>query len=154
MSKKSAGILLYRITEGKIEVLLAHPGGPLWVKKDAGFWTIPKGEFLDDEEPLEAAKREFYEETGTAISGEFITLNPVTQKGGKVVHGFAIEGDFDVSRFTSNTFKLEWPPKTGRIQEYPEIDRVEWFDPQRAREKLNPAQHSFLEELEAFINRQ
>jgi predicted NUDIX family NTP pyrophosphohydrolase len=146
MSKKSAGILLYRIKEGKLEVLLAHPGGPLWVKKDEGHWSIPKGEFTD-EEPLEAAKREFYEETDARVSGEFIPLIPITQRSGKVVYGFAVEGDFDLSQFKSNTFKMEWPPSSGRIQEYPEIDRAEWFSLEGAKEKLNEAQHSFLDEL-------
>jgi predicted NUDIX family NTP pyrophosphohydrolase len=152
MSKKSAGILLYRIREGKVEVLLAHPGGPLWITKDDGYWSIPKGEFTDDEEPFEAAKREFYEETGALISGEFIPLIPIIQKSGKVVYGFAVEGDFDLSQFKSNTFKMEWPPSSGRVQEYPEIDRVEWFDPERAGEKINSSQHSFLDELKEIVN--
>ena len=151
MSKKSAGILLYRILNGEPEVLLAHPGGPLWVKKDAGCWSIPKGEFTEDEEPLEAAKREFYEETGAKVTGEFIALTPVTQRSGKLVYGYAIEGDFDIAQFTSNTFKMEWPPNSGRIQEYPEINRVKWFDPERARGKINPSQHSFLDELERIV---
>ncbi len=153
MSKKSAGILLYRIREGKVEVLLAHPGGPLWVKKDEGYWSIPKGEFTDDEEPIEAAKREFYEETGARVSGKFVALTPVTQRSGKLVYGFAIKGEFDISLFKSNTFKMEWPPNSGRLQEYPEIDRVEWFDPERAREKIIPAQHSFLDELEGIVKK-
>jgi predicted NUDIX family NTP pyrophosphohydrolase len=154
MPKKSAGILLYRIREGKVEVLLAHPGGPLWIKKDDGYWSIPKGEFTDDEEPLEAAKREFYEETGASVSGEFIPLKPITQKSGKLVYGFAIEGEFDVSRSMSNTFKMEWPPYSGKVEEYPEIDRAEWFDLERAKEKLTEAQHSFIDELIETLGRQ
>jgi predicted NUDIX family NTP pyrophosphohydrolase len=152
MSKKSAGILLYRIKNGKTEVLLGHPGGPLWVHKDEGHWSIPKGEFTDDEEPIEAAKREFYEETGARINGEFIALKPVTQRNGKLVYGFAVQGDFDVSFFKSNTFKMEWPPYSGKIQEHPEIDKVEWFEPEKAKEKLSYSQQSFLEELEKIVN--
>ena len=152
MSKKSAGILLYRIRDSKLEVLLAHPGGPLWIKKDAGHWSIPKGEFID-EEPLEAAKREFYEETGASVSGESIALTPITLKSGKLVYCFAVEGDFDLSKFKSNTFKMEWPPYSGSEQEHPEIDRVEWFDLEKAKEKLYQAQHSFIDELEQILDR-
>jgi predicted NUDIX family NTP pyrophosphohydrolase len=130
--------------------LLAHPGGPLWVKKDEGHWSIPKGEFTD-EEPLAAAKREFYEETGASVSGEFIALTPITQRSGKMVYGFAVEGDFDLSQFKSNTFKMEWPPKSGKVGEYPEIDRAEWFEIERAKEKLNEAQHLFIHELEKLL---
>lgn len=152
MSKKSAGILLYRLKDGKAEVLLGHPGGPLWVHKDEGHWSIPKGEFTDDEEPLEAAKREFYEETGAEVNGEFIALTPVTLRSGKLVYGYAIKGDFDISLFRSNTFHMEWPPGSGKIEEYPEIDKVEWFEPVKAKEKLSFSQHSFLDELEEIVN--
>jgi predicted NUDIX family NTP pyrophosphohydrolase len=152
MSKKSAGILLYRVRDHKPEVLLAHPGGPLWVKKDEGHWSIPKGEFTD-EEPLDAAKREFYEETGASVSGDFIPLTPITLKSGKVVYGFAVEGDFDLSLFRSNTFKMEWPPNSGKVQEHPEIDRAEWFTLERAKEKLNEAQHSFIDELKEILKK-
>jgi predicted NUDIX family NTP pyrophosphohydrolase len=145
-------VKLYRIREGKVEVLLANPGGPLWVKKDEGHWSIPKGEFTD-EEPLEAAKRELYEETGSSVSGEFIPLIPITQRSGKVVYGFAVEGDFDVTQFKSNTFKMEWPPYSGKVEEYPEIDRAEWFDLERAKEKLNEAQHSFIDELKEIVKK-
>jgi predicted NUDIX family NTP pyrophosphohydrolase len=151
MSKKSAGILLYRLKDTQIEVLLGHPGGPLWIRKDDGHWSIPKGEFTDDEEPLEAAKREFHEETGTQVSGEFIALSPITQRSGKLVYGYALKGDFDVSLFRSNTFHMEWPPGSGKIGEYPEIDKVEWFELEKAKEKLSFSQHSFLDELEWIV---
>jgi predicted NUDIX family NTP pyrophosphohydrolase len=152
MSKKSAGILLYRIRDQRPEVLLAHPGGPLWINKDESHWSIPKGEFTD-EEPLDAAKREFYEEIGALVSGEFIALTPITQRSGKMVYGFTVEGDFDLSQFKSNTFKMEWPPYSGSEQEHPEIDRAEWFDLEKAREKLNEAQHSFIDELAEVLEK-
>jgi predicted NUDIX family NTP pyrophosphohydrolase len=153
MAKKSAGILLYRFRDFQPEVLLAHPGGPFWAKKDDGVWSIPKGEFTDEEDTLDAAKREFYEETGTRVSGDFIPLSPFKHKDGKVVYAFALEGDFDVSQLTSNTFKIEWPPKSGKHQEFPEIDRAGWFDFDTCKVKLYKAQAEIIDEL-AFILKQ
>lgn len=151
MKTQSAGILLYRPKNGHTEVLLVHPGGPFWAKKDAGTWSIPKGEFTDDEDPLTAAKREFEEETGTAVDGNFVPLAPIRQKSGKRVYVWALEHDLDNSRIQSNTFEMEWPPKSGRMQTYPEVDRAEWFDLAAARQKINPAQAAFLDELTEII---
>src|ERR1700733_10588544 len=138
MAKQSAGILLYRKTGSSLQVFLVHPGGPFFKNKDAGAWSIPKGEFLDDEDALVAAKREFFEETGQAISnGKFIPLKPVQLKSGKIVHAWAIEGDIDHETITSNLFEMEWPPKSGRMQSFPEIDRAGWFDVDEARIKIN-----------------
>lgn len=150
MSKISAGILVYRRKnnqENNIEVLLAHPGGPLWSKKDLGFWGIPKGEIKDNEDLLEAAKREFQEETNLNIENHFFPLGSVTQKSGKVVHAWATERDLDLSAFKSNTFLLEWPPKSGSQKEFPEIDKIEYFDIETARQKMNPAQAEFLNKI-------
>ncbi len=146
--KNSAGILPYRIRSGVLEVFLVHPGGPFWAKKDAGAWSIPKGEFEEGADPLEAAKREFFEETGTPIDGKFVSLTPLKQRSGKVVHAWAVEGDIDSSTVTSNTFSMEWPPRSGRQQEFPEVDKGEWFAMAAAREKLLAGQHGFLDELE------
>jgi predicted NUDIX family NTP pyrophosphohydrolase len=151
MPKQSAGILLFRRTHGYPEVFLVHPGGPFWTKKDEGSWTVPKGEFTGDEEPLDAAVREFKEETGLSISGNFIELTPVRQKAGKIVHVFALEYDPDISGLTSNTFPLEWPPKSGKIQQFPEIDKYDWFELATAKLKLNEAQGRALDELERLI---
>ena len=145
--KKSAGILLYRLLKNKPEFFLVHPGGPFWTNKDAGAWTIPKGEYDINEEPLAAAIREFSEETGHIISGNFISLTPIIQKAGKQVDAWALEGDIDTTNIRSNSFKIEWPPKSGNWKSYPEIDRAEWFDLKTAKEKINPAQVAFLEEL-------
>ena len=144
--KRSAGILMYRRVKDELQVLLVHPGGPLWARKDEGVWTIPKGEF-ETEDALTAARREFEEETGTAVNGEFVTLTPCTQKSGKVVHAFAVEGDLDAAAIRSNTFRMEWPPHSGRTQEFPEVDRAQWFDLEEAANKINPAQRAFLLEL-------
>lgn len=144
--KKSAGILLYRLKSNRFEFLLAHPGGPLWGKKDDGAWSIPKGEFDGDETPIEAAKREFKEEMGEGISGEYIPLKPVKTKS-KLIYAFAIRSDFDTSKIKSNTFKMEWPPNSGNIQEFPEIDKGDWFDVNTAKIKLLPSQLPILEEL-------
>ena len=148
---KSAGILLYRFREGVLQVLLAHPGGPFWAKKDAGAWTIPKGEIGDSEEPLAAARRELREETGLDVDGEFIALAPVRQKSGKWVHAWALEGDCDPAAIRSNTFSVEWPPRSGKQREFPEIDRAAWFTIPEAREKILAAQAGFLDELERVV---
>jgi len=145
--KKSAGILLYRLLKNKPEFFLVHPGGPFWTNKDAGAWTIPKGEYDINEEPLAAAIREFSEETGHIISGNFISLTPIIQKAGKQVDAWALEGDIDTTNIRSNSFNIEWPPKSGNWKSYPEIDRAEWFNIKTAKEKINPAQVAFLEEL-------
>ena len=150
--KTSAGILLYRTTQGSLQVMLVHPGGPFWAKKDEGAWSIPKGEVAVGEDLLATAKREFAEETGLALAdGDFITLSPITQAGGKAVHAFAVEMDLDVSQITSNTFPMEWPPKSGRIQQIPEVDRAEWFDIPTAKLKINKAQVVLLEELGGLL---
>lgn len=147
MAKRSAGILLYRFKNTHPEFFLVHPGGPFWQKKDLGAWTIPKGEFNEDEEGLTAAKREFYEETGVQISGDFITLSPVKQKAGKLIFAWAIEGDLEPASISSNLFRIEWPPKSGNWQEYPEVDNGGWFEANEARGKINPGQVGFIEEL-------
>ena len=147
MPQKSAGILLYRRRAGALQVLLVHPGGPFWSRKDAGAWTIPKGEIGEGEDPLEAAKRELAEETGLRPEGNFIALDPIRQRAGKAVHAWAIEGDCDAAAIRSNTFTLEWPPKSGRLREFPEVDRAAWLDLDAAREKLIPAQWPFLDQL-------
>ncbi|MBZ5678182.1 MAG: NUDIX domain-containing protein [Acidobacteriia bacterium] len=150
-SKQSAGILLFRRVGRKIEVLLAHPGGPFWKNKDDGAWSIPKGEYGDDEEPLAAAKREFAEETGLTLSGDFIPLGEVRQPGGKIVTAWALEGDFDPASLRSNTFSLPWPPGSGKLQEFPEIDRAEWFPLEFARRKILNAQAEVLDRLAQYL---
>jgi predicted NUDIX family NTP pyrophosphohydrolase len=150
MAKKSAGILVYRIAASKTEVLLAHPGGPYWAKKDIGIWSIPKGEYTD-EEPLGAAKREFLEETGVAIDGDLIPLTPVIQKDGKIVYAWAVEADPDISGMQSNLFEMEWPPRSGKKQSFPEVDRVEWWPIAAAKEKIIAAQSALLDELVEMI---
>lgn len=147
MSKRSAGLLMYRIREGAVEVLLAHPGGPFWEKKDAGFWTIPKGEIAEGEEAFEAAKREFQEELGITPLGEFVSLGQIKQKSGKLVEAWAFEGDCDPTRIVSNTFELEWPPRSGKREHFAEIDRAEFFTIDSARAKINPSQAPFLDAL-------
>ena len=149
--KKSAGILLYRIKKNVLEVFIVHPGGPFWAKKDDGSWSIPKGEFTDPENPLEAAKREFSEETGCMLSGNFIELKPIKQKGGKVVFCWALEGDIDPATVKSNTFELEWPPKSGKKREFPEIDKGEWFTVPEARIKINEQQVDLIDQLVAIL---
>ena len=146
--KQSAGILLYRRRAGGREVLLVHPGGPFWQKKDLGAWSIPKGEFAPGEDPLAAAQRELHEETGLELLGHFTPLSPVRQPGGKVVHAWAVEGDFDPRALRSNTFTLEWPPRSGRHQEFPEVDRAAWFDLEEARRRINRGQVPLLDELQ------
>jgi predicted NUDIX family NTP pyrophosphohydrolase len=146
-SKKSAGLLLYRRQNSALEVFLVHPGGPFWAKKDDGAWSIPKGEIADDEDPLKAAKREFFEETGFQVDGNFIALTPVKQAGGKWVYAWAIEGDCDAGSIKSNTFSLEWPPRSGNKKEFPEVDRAAWFPLELAKQKILKGQLSLLEEL-------
>ncbi len=131
--------------------MLVHPGGPFWRNTDDGAWTIPKGELLDDESPLACAIREFHEELGANPTGSFIPLRSVRQKGGKLVHAWAFEGDFDVSTFRSNTFTIEWPPRSGKQAEFPEIDRAEFFELDEAGQKINPAQIAFLDELKSRL---
>lgn len=147
VGKQSAGILLYRRKGGELEVLLAHPGGPYWRNKDAGAWTIPKGAIEPGEDPLAAARREFEEETGHAPGGEALPLQPVRQRGGKLVHAWAIEGDFDPAALRSNTFPMEWPPRSGKQVEFPEIDRASWFGIDEAARRVLPAQAALLAEL-------
>jgi predicted NUDIX family NTP pyrophosphohydrolase len=153
MPKQSAGILLYRMTDNQPQVFLVHPGGPFFRKKDEGAWSIPKGEYVDGEEPLAAAQREFEEETGQAISGNFVKLQPVKQKSGKVVQAWAIEGDIDHNAIISNLFEIEWPPKSGKRVSFPEIDRAGWFTIDIAKQKIIPGQLGLIEELEKLILR-
>jgi predicted NUDIX family NTP pyrophosphohydrolase len=148
MSKVSAGLLLYRVREGDLEFLLAHPGGPFWQNRDLGAWTIPKGEIQAGEEPFAAAKREFEEEVGFKPEGDFIALTPIQQKGGKIVHAWAFAGDCDPASIRSNTFQMEWPPNSGCFQTCPEIDRAGFFRINEAKQKINPAQAALLDELE------
>lgn len=149
--KKSAGLLLFRQLSGTPEVLLVHPGGPFWKNKDDGAWSIPKGEFNDDEQPLEAAIRECREETGIACSGTFIELTPVKQKSGKLVFAWAIEQDADVSAIKSNEFRMEWPRGSGRFQSVPEVDRAGWFGLSAAARKILPGQLPLVRELAAVM---
>ena len=151
MPRISAGLLMYRKQDGKLQVLLAHPGGPLFKNKDDDSWSIPKGEVEPGEDLLETAKREFEEETGVAPKGPFIALKPVTQKGGKIVHAWAFEDDCDPSAIVSNTFTMEWPPKSGRPMEFPEIDRADFFNIGEAKRKIKAAQGALIEELEGIV---
>lgn len=142
---------MYRVRNGELEFLLVHPGGPFWKNKDAGAWTIPKGEIASGEDPLSAAKREFEEELGFRPEGELVPLTAIRQKAGKVVRAWAFEGDCDPAVCRSNSFTLEWPPRSGRTQEFPEVDRVDFLTLSRARDKINPAQIPLLEELERIV---
>lgn len=153
--KESAGLLMYRRRGGAIEVLLVHPGGPFWARRDDGAWTIPKGEIdrAGGEEPLATARREFGEETGLTPDGPFMALTPVRQKGGKVVHAWAFAGDCDPAALTSNTFTMEWPPRSGVFASFPEVDRAAFFGLAEAARKLNPAQVVWLEELMRALSR-
>ena len=143
----SAGVLLYRVRAGVVEVFLVHPGGPYWQEKDAGAWSIPKGELEVGDDALTTAQREFYEETGSPATGEFVPLTPLKQPGGKLVHAWAVRGEIDASSITSNTFLMEWPPRSGKRQEFPEIDRGEWFTIAAAKEKILTGQRGFLDQL-------
>jgi predicted NUDIX family NTP pyrophosphohydrolase len=145
--RKSAGILLYRKHQGSLEVFLVHPGGPFWKNKDTGAWSVPKGEFSEEEEPLAAAVREFREETGIAVDGRFIALAPVKQKSGKVVYAWALQKDIDPGALVSNKFDMEWPPKSGKFIAVPEVDRGAWFTIAEARNKIIPGQLPILNEL-------
>ena len=147
MSSISAGLLLYRLRGRELEVLLVHPGGPYFRRKDLGAWTIPKGEAEPNEPLLDVARREFREETGLDLEGPFVELRAVRQKGGKLVHAWAVAGDCDPATLQSNTFSLEWPPRSGRHVDFPEVDRAEFFSLAKAREKINPAQVTLLDDL-------
>jgi predicted NUDIX family NTP pyrophosphohydrolase len=151
MPKQSAGLLMYRRRAGGLEVFLVHPGGPFWARKDQGAWSIPKGEYQPNEDPLAAARREFAEETGIVPEGEFIALTPLRQSGGKIVHAFAFEGDCDPQAIRSNSFVIEWPPRSGRQQEFPEVDRAGWFSLEAAKHKLLSGQVVLLEELARVV---
>ena len=154
MPKQSAGLLVYRRTGGELELLLAHPGGPLFAGKDVGSWTVPKGEHGADEEPLAAAVREFAEELGQPPpKGERLDLGEVRQASGKLVRCFAVEGDLDMSEVLSNEFEMEWPPRSGRFGRFPEVDRAEWFPADVARAKLNRSQAAFVDRLEELLAR-
>jgi predicted NUDIX family NTP pyrophosphohydrolase len=151
-ASRSAGILLHRQGPAGLEVLLVHPGGPFWKHKDAGAWSIPKGELDEGEDPRACALREFAEETGTRLpDGALEDLGTVKLKSGKLILGFGLEGDLDPATVESNTFEVEWPPRSGRMQAFPEVDRAEWLDLDAAREKLNPAQAAFVDRLEALL---
>jgi predicted NUDIX family NTP pyrophosphohydrolase len=151
MPKQSAGILLYRKIANRLQVFLVHPGGPYFKNKDEGAWSIPKGEFTDAENPLIAAKREFFEETGQVIDGSFVPLQPVKLKSGKIIYTWAIAGDIDPEIITSNLFEIEWPPKSGKTAAFPEVDRAAWFDIDAAKIKINAAQAGLIEELERIM---
>lgn len=154
MKAVSAGLLLFRQIGPTTEVLLVHPGGPFWAKKDLGAWSIPKGEIPEGESPETTARREFEEELGTRPEGELIPLGEVRQKAGKVVQAWAVEGNFDLSKVRSNTFEMEWPPHSGKKQAFPEIDRAEFFALDEARKKINPAQAEFIDRLEKLLAHQ
>jgi predicted NUDIX family NTP pyrophosphohydrolase len=147
MPQRSAGILMYKRAGGELRVLLVHPGGPFWAKKDLGAWSIPKGEYAAGEDPLDVARREFEEETGVAPDGDFEALGEIRQASRKIVTAYAVEGDLDVDALVSNRFEIEWPPRTGRLQSFPEVDRAEWFSPERAREKILAAQRPLIDRL-------
>jgi predicted NUDIX family NTP pyrophosphohydrolase len=147
MKKRSAGILMYRRSGRELFLLLVHPGGPFWAKKDQGAWSIPKGEYSDDEDPFTAARREFGEEMGHVPEGEFVELGELIQPSKKAVRAWAVEGEFDVASLRSNLFEIEWPPRSGQKKSFPEVDRAEWFRPQEARKKILPGQSEFIDRL-------
>jgi predicted NUDIX family NTP pyrophosphohydrolase len=146
-NRRSAGLIMYRYRDSKLEVLLVHPGGPYWAGRDEGTWSIPKGEYSNEEDPLAAAKREFKEETGFDAEGDFLVLTPRKQPSGKLVSAWAFEGDCDVNTLKSNTFSMEWPPHSGKQSEFPEVDRAEWFPVSAAKKKLLKGQTGFIDEL-------
>ena len=152
--RKSAGIVLYRLTNNFLEVFLVHPGGPYWQGKEEGAWSIPKGEFSEGEDPLATAKREFMEETSFPIDGNFIDLGQIQQKGGKLVLAWAIEGDIDATKIRSNTFRQEWPYKSGTWHSFPEVDKGAWFSLSAAQIHINPAQFTFLERLAIYLKKE
>jgi predicted NUDIX family NTP pyrophosphohydrolase len=152
MPNKSAGVLPFRQTDAGVEVLLVHPGGPFWAKKDEGAWSIPKGEFADGEDPPAAARREFEEELGVPCDGELLPLETIRQAGGKLVFAWALRCDFDPAALKSNLFSMEWPPKSGRRQEFPEVDRASWFDVEAARRKIVKGQTPLLDRLLELLN--
>jgi predicted NUDIX family NTP pyrophosphohydrolase len=152
MPKRSAGLLMYRRRNGQVEVFLVHPGGPFWAKKDMGAWSICKGEYTESELPLEAAKREFQEETGFTAQGSFLELGVVQQASGKIVSAWAFEGDCDPGKLVSNHCQVEWPPRSGRMIEIPEVDRGGWFSIEAARERILKAQGPFLDRLSQMLN--
>ena len=151
MAKESAGIVLYRYHDSTLEIFLVHPGGPFWKNKDSGAWSIPKGEFDKREDPLRAARREFHEETGCSVDGSFIALTPVRQAGGKMVHAWAVEGDCEAESISSNSFTIEWPPRSGQRKDFSEVDRAGWFSLELAREKILKGQLMLLDELEQIL---
>jgi predicted NUDIX family NTP pyrophosphohydrolase len=151
MARKSAGLLLYRLTHSEIEVFLVHPGGPFWARKDDGVWSIPKGEFSEGEDPLEAAKREFQEETGFEVAGKFQPLNPVRQSSGKIIYAWVVEADVNDAAVKSNTFSIEWPPGSGKARKFPEVDRTGWFSIDVARQKIVKGQAALLDQLEHLV---
>jgi predicted NUDIX family NTP pyrophosphohydrolase len=151
LKRISAGLLLYRSAPAGVEVLLVHPGGPFWARKDLGAWSIPKGEAEEGEDLLAVAHRELAEETGFTATGSALSLGQVRQRSGKVVHAWAVPSDADPSRLRSNTFEIEWPPRSGRVRAFPEVDRAEWFDLAEARRRINPAQAAFLDALVAAL---
>ncbi len=153
MPKVSAGLMMYRVRGGYVEVMLVHPGGPFWMKKDVGAWSLPKGEIAPGEDALQTARREFEEETGVHPQGEFLALGDIVQKGGKIVQAWAFEGDCDPASLKSNTFMMEWPPRSGKKQEFPEIDRAEFFTLAEAKNKINPAQLPLINVLEQVVGR-
>jgi predicted NUDIX family NTP pyrophosphohydrolase len=151
MAQESAGVLMFRLRDGRLQVLLVHPGGPFWHRKDLGAWTIPKGERALGEDAETTARREFAEETGHAPDGPLLALGRIKQRGGKQVDAFAVEGDFDPSRLSCNTFEIEWPPRSGKRQAFPEVDKAGWFMLEEARQKINTAQSELLDRLEALM---
>lgn len=154
MAKQSAGVLMYRRRAGQVEVFLIHPGGPFWSGKDQGAWAIPKGEFTAEEHPLVAAKREFQEETGFPISGDFLPLEPIRQAGGKIVHAWVIEGDCDAAAVKSNTFSMEWPLRSGQLKTFPEVDRAAWFTLEQAEVKMLKSQRPLLDQFRRLVREQ
>jgi predicted NUDIX family NTP pyrophosphohydrolase len=153
MNKKSAGILAFRRRDGGMEIFLMHPGGPFWKNKDAGAWSIPKGEIDETESEIDAAKREFEEETGTKVNEGLIPLQPIRQKNGKLVIAWAVEQDIDAAGITCNLFEMEWPPRSGKFQQFPEMDRADWFSVTTAKEKIIPAQAALIDQLEKIMDR-